>query len=74
MAKEHAKMAEGMAEGKMAGDSRIKKHDSSKAHMEACIVYDQWRRCKTIDKENDFFFLKESNFLEAGIAKNCQCY
>lgn len=33
--------------------AKIQIHESSQTHMEACVVYDQWRRNKTIDEENE---------------------
>ncbi|OCT96206.1 hypothetical protein XELAEV_18013881mg [Xenopus laevis] len=41
---------------------KIQVHKASQAHMEACVIYDQWRRNKTIDKEQEKQILKEKSF------------
>lgn len=42
--------------------AKIQIHENSQSHIEACIVYDQWRRNKTIDEESEKTIRRESMF------------
>ncbi|CAH0552959.1 unnamed protein product [Brassicogethes aeneus] len=41
---------------------RVKQHGSSKAHTEACAVYEAWQKSSTIDKELEDEIRKEASF------------
>ena len=41
---------------------KIRVHEDSDGHAEACVVFDHWRLHKTIDEENEKQVLKERNF------------
>lgn len=41
---------------------RLKQHGSSKAHTEACAVYEAWQKSSTIDKELEDEIRKEASF------------
>lgn len=40
----------------------MKTHSSSKAHVDACIVYNRWKKNKTIDKQNEEEVERKENF------------
>jgi hypothetical protein len=42
--------------------SKIRMHEDSDGHAEACVVFDHWRLHKTIDEESERQVLKERNF------------
>jgi hypothetical protein len=42
--------------------SKIRMHEDSDGHAEACVVFDRWRLHKTIDEESEKQVLKERNF------------
>ncbi|CAH2311698.1 Hypothetical predicted protein [Pelobates cultripes] len=42
--------------------ARIQVHESSQTHIEACVVYEQWRKNKTIDEENEKQIRQEKNY------------
>ncbi|XP_044134789.1 zinc finger MYM-type protein 1-like [Bufo gargarizans] len=42
--------------------ARIQARESSKTHIEACVVYEQWRKNKTIDEENEKQIRQEKNY------------
>lgn len=41
---------------------RVKQHGSSKAHTEACAVYEAWQKSSTIDRELEDEIRKEASF------------
>uniref|UniRef100_H3B0B3 DUF4371 domain-containing protein n=1 Tax=Latimeria chalumnae TaxID=7897 RepID=H3B0B3_LATCH len=42
--------------------SKIEYHESSKIHLDSCLVYEQWRLHRTIDEDFETQIQKEKNF------------
>ncbi|KAG8540294.1 hypothetical protein GDO81_019541 [Engystomops pustulosus] len=42
--------------------TKIQSHESSNAHVDSCVVYDQWRKKGTIDEETEKQMRREKNF------------
>lgn len=51
----------GIRAWKRLGD-KIKDHENSAIHHKSCVVYEQWRQNKTIDKDYEARILKEKSF------------
>ncbi|GFX37348.1 zinc finger MYM-type protein 1 [Trichonephila clavipes] len=41
---------------------RIKQHSFSSGHVEACAVYERWKKIDTLDKEHENKIRKEASF------------
>lgn len=51
----------GVCAWKRLGD-KIKDHENSEIHHKSCVVFEQWRQNKTIDKDHEAQILKEKSF------------